>query len=364
MRFSEIPNYLSFALRFILLLSVINSLYYQLWHLASTSIFLLILLLIPQIMKKNYKVNIPVEFEILLFFFVVASLIFGKIGGIVTPIFFGIAISFIGFMIMLILYSSNQIKKNYLLVLLFSFNFAVAFGFGIEFLKYYLKILLGHELTLGHYQFSMKNMTYVIIGALFASISGFAYMKSKRGLINKIVKKFQKTNPEIFTKTDSPTEIIELIKKGEEDTTEFKSTLRVNLHTGEIDKRIEYATLKTISAFLNSKGGTLLLGVSNNGEVIGLEKDRFENNDRLNLHLTNLVRGKIGKHNLNLISFKTIIIEGKTIIRIDCLKSDKPVFMMNPSKEEEFYIRIGPSSVQIKGSELVGYISKRFRKEN
>jgi hypothetical protein len=360
MRFSEFSKYLSLALKLILIISIINSVYYQLWHLMSTSVFLLLLLLIPQIVKKGYKIKIPVEFEISLFLFVIISLIFGKIGGVITPLFFGIATSFIGFMIMLMLYSNNQIKKNYFMIIFFSFNFAVAFGFGIEFLKYYLKLLLGQEIDVGHYYFSMRNMTYVIIGAAFASVIGFLYMKEKKGIIGKIVRRFQKINPEIFSKNDSPEEIIELIKKGEDEKTEFKSTLRVNLYTGEIDKKIEYAALKTISAFLNSKGGTLLLGISNDGKITGLEKDRFENSDKLNLHLINMIKEKIGKNYLDVIDIQTIIIEEKTLVKVECLESKTPVFLKIPSGEEEFYIRIGPASVQIKGSELVDYINKKF----
>jgi hypothetical protein len=64
MRFSEFSKYLSLALKLILIISIINSVYYQLWHLMSTSVFLLLLLLIPQIVKKGYKIKIPVEFEI------------------------------------------------------------------------------------------------------------------------------------------------------------------------------------------------------------------------------------------------------------------------------------------------------------
>ena len=64
-----------------------------------------------------------------------------------------------------------------------------------------------------------------------------------------------------------------LIKRGENEKIEFKSTLRINLHTKEQDKKVENSVLKTIVAFLNSEGGTLLIGVSDCGEIIGIEKD-------------------------------------------------------------------------------------------
>jgi uncharacterized protein YuzE len=361
MKFLGIHKYISLTLKLILVLSIINSIYFQLWHLTSISIFLLILIFIPQILKKSHEIKTPVEFEFLLLLFIITSLIFGKIGGVITPIFFGISISFIGFLIMLILYSTNQIKKNYFLIILFVFNFAITFGFGIEFLKYYLKFLLGHGFTIEHYYFSMKNMTYVLIGAIISSIFGFIYMKSKKGIINKIVKKFTKSNPELFSKTNFSEEVLELIKKGENEKIEFKSTVRVNLYTNEIDKKIEYVIIKTISSFLNSMGGILLIGISDKGEILGIEKDRFENNDKLNLYITNLIKEKIGKRYISLINFQLILIKNKTIIKIECKKNNKPVFIKTSSGDEEFYIRVGPSSIQIKASELIEYIEKRFK---
>lgn len=359
----EFQEHLSLAIKLILVLSIISAIYYQLWHIMSTNIFLLILLLLPQIIKKSYKLKIPIEFEWILLIFVISTFFLESIGRVIAPIFFGIAVGLIGFMILLILYSNNQIKKNYFLIILFSFNFAIAFGFALELLKYYLKLMLGHEMSVGIFAHTMKDMTYVLIGAAISSIFGFIYMKSHKGLMKKIVDKFKIINPKLFSKTDSPKEMLELIRKGEDEKTEFKSTLRVNLHTNEIDRKIEYATLKTIAAFLNSNGGTLLLGVSDKGEISGIEKDRFESNDKFSLHFTNIIKEKIGKKYLHLINIQSILAEEKTVLKINCQKSDKEVFLKPTPNEEEFYIRAGPSSIQIKGSELIDYIERRFKEK-
>lgn len=355
-------DYLSLTIKLILILSIFNAIYLQFWHIMSTNIFLLILMFLPQIFKK-YQLKIPTEFEWILLAFVILTFFLGEIGGKIVPIFFGIATGMIGFMILLILYSSNQIKKNYFLIILFSFNFSVAVGFAIELAKYYLKLILGQELSTGIYTFTMTNMTYVIIGALISSTAGYIYMKRKLEILNIIVNKFKRTNPKLFAKMDSPEEILNLIKKGENERTEFKSTLRVNLHTNELDRRLEFSVLKTITAFLNSNGGTLLIGVSNKGQIIGIERDRFEDNDKFNLHLMNLIKGKIGKKYLSFISFEESTIEGKTILRIDCKKSDNQVFLRPTPQDEEFYIRAGPSTIQISGSELIGYVEQRFKRE-
>lgn len=361
MKFKAIQNYLSFAIKLILILSIINAISNHLWYIMSTNIFLLILIFIPQIIKR-YQIKIPSEFEWLLLIFVVFTLFLGKIGGIIVPIFFGIAIALIGFMILAILYSNNQIKKDYFLIILFTFSFTVTFGFILELLKYYLKIFLGQEIGIGIYKFSMQNMTFVIIGAAIASIIGYIYMRSEKGMLRQAVKKVIEKNPELFlNKNNYSEEILELAKKGENEEIEFKSTLRTNLHTNEFDKKMEFSALKTITAFLNSDGGTLLLGINNEGKILGIERDKFPDTDKFNLYLISMIKGKIGKKHFHLIEIQNTLIDGRTIVKVNCKKSKSPVFLKSDSNEEEFYIRMGPSSVQLKGSELVEYIERRFK---
>ncbi len=363
MKTSEFSKYVSLSLKLILLLSIFNSISNQYWHLMSANILLFVLLFVPQIIKKKYSMKIPLEFEVLLFLFVLSTFLVGKIKWIISPIFFGVAMGLIAFLILLILYSSNQIKKNYFLIIFFSFNFAVASGFVIELAKYYLKIILNQELVSGIYEFTMINMTYVLIGALISSIIGYLYMKDNLKIIRKLVDRFKKVNPELFIGNNKAEEILELIEKGESEKIEFKSTLRKNIHTNEIDRKVEYATLKTISSFMNTRGGTLLIGVGDHGDIIGIEKDGFENNDKFQLHFTNLIREKIGKQHSDLINFQIIPIEDKIILKVDCFESKEPIFLKSLSGDEEFYIRSGPSSMQVRGKELIRYIDKRFKKK-
>ncbi len=175
-----------------------------------------------------------------------------------------------------------------------------------------------------------------------------------------LIGKFKTKNPRLFVeKTDSPEEILKLITRGENERLEFKSTLRLNLHTQEHDKKIENSALKTLVAFLNSEGGTLLLGISDNGIIQGIEKDAFENNDKFNRHLTNLIKERIGNEFLPYMNLELVLVEGKTIGMINCIKSDNPVFLKYDSNEE-FYIRVGASSLQLIGSKLIEYINNKF----
>ena len=87
----------------------------------------------------------------------------------------------------------------------------------------------------------------------------------------------------------------ELIKQGESKTLEFKSTLRWNLRENrKDDKRVTHAALKTIAAFLNTEGGDLLLGVADDGAIVGIESDGLEYEDKFMLHLAQVVRNGLG----------------------------------------------------------------------
>ena len=248
----QYQNYLMLAIKVILVLSIINAIYLHLWHIASTNIFLLILMFITQILKKSSKMTLPKEFEMVLLIFVVVTLFLGKIGSVVAPIFFGIATGFIGFTILLFLYSNNQIKKNYFLIIAFSFSLAIAFGLILELVKYYLKLALVQTIDSSIYTFTMMNLTYVLVGSAVASILGLIYMKTHSNIFSRIINVLKKSNPKLGIDSDFEKDMLELIKKGESEKLEFKSTLRTNLYTNEIDKKIENNVLKSLAAFLNS----------------------------------------------------------------------------------------------------------------
>ncbi|MFT7632350.1 MAG: hypothetical protein ACI87E_003402 [Mariniblastus sp.] len=150
------------------------------------------------------------------------------------------------------------------------------------------------------------------------------------------------------------------ISRGEGMQAEFKSTLRVNLHTGQCDQKMEHAVLKTIAAFLNSKGGTLFVGVNDDGEAIGLENDNFPNEDKMALHLDNLIKSKLGGAVFACIKTEFAELNGKRFLAVECKSSDKPVFLKT-NVGEEFFIRAGASSPALPGSHTHEYIQQQFK---
>ena len=148
-----------------------------------------------------------------------------------------------------------------------------------------------------------------------------------------------------------------MISAGETSTLELKSTLRINLKTGKPDKAIELAWLKSVAAFMNSEGGTLLIGVNDEGGIEGIEADGFENHDKCRLHVKNLINQHIGAEFSRYIDCDLQLIDGKTIVVITCEKAADPVFL-KVGKNEDFFIRSGPSSIRLSMSQLVKYLEQ------
>lgn len=152
--------------------------------------------------------------------------------------------------------------------------------------------------------------------------------------------------------------VLAVIRGGESDAVEFKSTLRINLKTGKPAKEVELAWLKTVAAFMNTRGGVLLIGVNDGGEIIGLGDEGLANDDKFLLHVKNLITQHIGLEHAEFIDFSLKSLGPVRILIIECHKSQKPVFL-RAFNEEEFYIRAGPASVKLPMSKVIEYLGGR-----
>jgi len=151
-----------------------------------------------------------------------------------------------------------------------------------------------------------------------------------------------------------------IVPGGETDYVEFKQTLRMNVHTGQADPRMEHSCLKTIAGFLNSSGGRLIVGVADDGRPVGIGTDRFPSEDKMSLHLVNLLNDRIGPALMMFVHPRFEDYDGERVLVVECKPSRIPVYLKEDSTER-FYIRTGPSTCELKPSQIVAYIAQRFR---
>ena len=157
---------------------------------------------------------------------------------------------------------------------------------------------------------------------------------------------------------DSYEQIKSLISRGESDRVEFKSTLRWNIKTDRSEKGIEKAWLKSVVAFLNTDGGVLLVGVGDDGGILGTDADQFENDDKYLLHLNNLIQANIGLEFSSFIRYHLVPVDMKKVLLLECQPSPSAAFL-KMGKEEEFYVRVGPGSRRLSTSEVLSYMKNR-----
>ena len=128
--------------------------------------------------------------------------------------------------------------------------------------------------------------------------------------------------------TVAPVSLEDLIAEGESDELEFKSTLRWDLREGVVNKKLEEVIIKTVAAFVNSQGGTLLVGVADDGEVPRADPDynslSSADRDAFELHLRNLLHQQFGAGFVtSKVAIKFHVVDEKEVCQIDTLPRER-----------------------------------------
>jgi predicted HTH transcriptional regulator len=194
------------------------------------------------------------------------------------------------------------------------------------------------------------------------------FLEARRELLAKHLNSFLE-NITVTEETVMPVSLAEMIAQGESDELEFKSTLRWDIKEDKVNKKLEDLIMKTVAAFANSQGGTLLIGVDDDGSVLGLEHDFLSlegaDRDKFELHLRNLLNQQFGTA---VVTSKIQIVfhevEEKEVCQIDVMPVKEPLILKLKDKNgqliEKFYARSGNSSQEIPLSELNAYVKERF----
>lgn len=179
------------------------------------------------------------------------------------------------------------------------------------------------------------------------------------------------------------------IRRGETREVEFKEALRwdkwnQDVIPGEASGRratevkgvAEGIVVKTIAAFLNGHaGGTLLIGVSDQKQIVGIERDyeslaktgelrvdREKNRDRFQLHLRSLLAGRIGREITNpYVETGIVEVDGKDVCIVHALPSPRPVYVAD-GQSKTFYVRDGASTIGLDVDKVVAYVEQRWPK--
>lgn len=153
-------------------------------------------------------------------------------------------------------------------------------------------------------------------------------------------------------------------KLKENDRVEFKSSLRWDIKKNCINKELQKSVAKTIAAFLNTKGGTLYIGVKDDCSINSIENDinslKSKSIDDFEQFLIQVIVNYLGTDISDHIEIDFDKEEGKTICKVKIEKSKRPVYLKR-KKGKYFYIRAGNTTRYLDIEEAVNYIHKNWR---
>ena len=155
-----------------------------------------------------------------------------------------------------------------------------------------------------------------------------------------------------------------LIAAGESDSVEFKASILWDYRQEKINKSLSEPIIKSVTAFMNSAGGALLIGVHDGGQILGLERDfaamKKSNPDGFELIFNNAFNQMVGAEFRSLVRLSFPVIDGKTICLAAVQPAPRPVYFRHQGRED-FYIRAGNASQPLAVSQATTYIADRFK---
>lgn len=209
-KITKIQYYISYFLRFTLVLAIIVEIFNQRWTLLFASSIVLILSFIPYFFEKKYKINLPIEFELVIILFIYASLYLGEKQAYYIKYWWwdaflhtgsGMALGFAGFLILYLLLYRNVISAHPLWLAIFAFCFAMAIGAVWEIFEFGMDQIFGMNMQKSGLIDTMWDLIVDALGALLTSIIGYFYLRgNKSPLFTRLMKGFIKENPKMFKK--------------------------------------------------------------------------------------------------------------------------------------------------------------------
>ncbi|MBL4782096.1 MAG: ATP-binding protein [Porticoccaceae bacterium] len=197
-----------------------------------------------------------------------------------------------------------------------------------------------------------KTLYYILVGGGIGWLFGlvFRVIRSKLDTIDSLNQELGK-------------DLLSLLSQGEGPRLEFKSSFRWDLREQRANKKLEVVILKTIAGFMNGKGGTLLIGVNDEGTTTGLQPDysllKKSDADGFEQALVTAVSTSLGADLCPYLHIVFHTIEGNDICRIIIKAAPRPAYL-NREGAPRLYLRTGAGTRDMNIQEATEYIKGRW----
>ncbi len=158
-----------------------------------------------------------------------------------------------------------------------------------------------------------------------------------------------------------------LVAGGESKWVEFKASSCFDRESGNRNKDLEFSIAKTIAGFANAHGGTLLIGVNDGGEAVGLKDDyrladqKRQDRDGYENWLTTMLAEVLGKVATSYLTITFTDIGGQDVCRVDMEPASSPIFMRGQRSAGDLYVRLNNSSRLLTTADALDYVGSHWR---
>jgi hypothetical protein len=167
--------------------------------------------------------------------------------------------------------------------------------------------------------------------------------------------------------TDSGLEqrVRELLARGEGLTVEYKSSLRWDYKESRVNKDLTKVIARTLAAFLNSHGGTLLVGVDDEGQLLDLEVDistlgKKKSLDGWELAFRSAIADYLGEEIDPYVRLTFLVLDGKHVAVAECDAHPSPVYFRDGNRRE-LCIRTGNLTRSLDVAAAIAYVETHWR---
>ncbi len=156
-----------------------------------------------------------------------------------------------------------------------------------------------------------------------------------------------------------------LIARGESANLEFKSSFRWDLRENKLNRSLEGVVLKTLAGYMNGNGGTLLIGVADDGSIVGLDRDyatlKKPDRDGFEQALMTAIAAKLGADACRTVQIVFHSLENKDVCRVMVAAAHRPVYVKD-GDNPRLYVRTGVSTRELNVQEAINYTTARWPK--
>jgi hypothetical protein len=155
----------------------------------------------------------------------------------------------------------------------------------------------------------------------------------------------------------------ELIEEAETETVEFKSSAFFSYKPDVPERVVTESVIKTVAGFLNAGGGTLAIGIADDGEVLGIAPDldyKQLDADRYINALTSKLGTALGQSAGALAKIRVESIDEQHVCLVHIAPSQEPVFAKVSKGDRIFFVRINNSTRVLDGPDLISYVRQRW----